>query len=64
MKTPRRARSTSLLARLSRRGASMVEYTLVLSAIAIPTLVGVSIAGHVLYKSYVKTRDHVVRPTP
>jgi len=55
---------SNLRTRLRRRAATLVEYALVLSAVAVPTVLGVSVAGAKLYRDYVSARDHVVRATP
>ena len=46
------------------RGAVMVEYALLLTFVAVPTVVGLSIAGAQLLKGYVAERDHLLYPTP
>ncbi len=50
--------------RLRGRAATMVEYALVLSAVVVPSIAGVSLAGAKLFRDYRTTRDHVVRSTP
>lgn len=57
--SPARARG-----RLRGRAATMVEYALVLSAVVVPSIAGVSLAGAKLFRDYRTTRDHVVRSTP
>jgi Flp pilus assembly pilin Flp len=55
---------TSLARRARSRGATLVEYALVLSAVALPSIAGVGMAGAKLFRDYHATRDHVVRSTP
>jgi Flp pilus assembly pilin Flp len=57
-------RPTSLTCRARSRGATLVEYALVLSAVALPSIAGVGMAGAKLFRDYQATRDHVVRSTP
>jgi Flp pilus assembly pilin Flp len=46
------------------RGAVMVEYALLLTFVAIPSVIGLSIAGVQLLKGYIAERDHLLYPTP
>ncbi len=46
------------------RGAVMVEYALLLTFVAVPTVVGLTAAGVTLLKNYIKQRDHLLYPTP
>lgn len=55
---------TSRSSRLGRRAASLVEYAFVLLAVAVPTILGVSVAGARLFADYRSARDHVMRSTP
>lgn len=57
------SRSRVLLARRS-RGAVLLEYALVLSAVVVPTMLGASLAGVKMLSDYRIQRDHVMRSTP
>jgi len=46
------------------RGAVMVEYALLLTFVAVPTIVGFTIAGGKLLTGYVSQRDFLLLPTP
>lgn len=46
------------------RGAVMVEYALLLTFVAVPTVVGLTAAGVTLLNGYVSIRDHLLWPTP
>jgi Flp pilus assembly pilin Flp len=46
------------------RGAVMVEYALLLTFVAIPTVAGLTAGGVVLYNGYVAERDRLLMPTP
>ncbi|MEO8878662.1 MAG: hypothetical protein ABI461_23940, partial [Polyangiaceae bacterium] len=41
------------------RGAVMVEYALLLTFVAVPTVIGLSIAGVQLLHGYIAERDHL-----
>ena len=56
--------TTATVRRARARGATLVEYALVLSAVALPSIAGVGMAGAKLFRDYQSTRDHVVRSTP
>ena len=45
-------------------GAVMVEYALLLTFVAIPTVVGLTAAGVILYNAYLAERRHLLYPTP
>ncbi|MBK8215670.1 MAG: hypothetical protein IPK71_18215 [Myxococcales bacterium] len=64
MSTPSTLLRPSRPSRVRRRGASLVEYALVLTAIAVPTILGVTVAGARLFADYRAARDHVIRSTP
>jgi Flp pilus assembly pilin Flp len=42
----------------------MVEYALLLTFVAVPTVVGLTAAGVTLLKNYIAERDHLLYPTP
>ena len=46
------------------RGAVMVEYALLLTFVAVPTVVGLTAAGVSLLKGYIAERNHLLFPTP
>jgi len=46
------------------RGAVMVEYALLLTFVAVPTVVGLTAAGVNLLNGYIDIRDHLLWPTP
>lgn len=46
------------------RGAVLLEYALVLSAVVVPTMLGASLAGVKMLSDYRIQRDHVMRSTP
>lgn len=46
------------------RGAVMVEYALLLTFVAVPTVVGLTAAGVSLLSGYIKERNHLLYPTP
>lgn len=54
-KRTRRARS---------RGAVLVEYALLLTAIAIPVMMGITAGGAAMVKDYKESRDHFLKPFP
>ncbi len=63
----RGARSSSLnrvLRARRSRGAVLLEYALVLSAVVVPTMLGASLAGVKMLSDYRIQRDHVMRSTP
>jgi hypothetical protein len=64
MSTPSTRLRSSRSPRTGRRGASLVEYAFVLAAIAVPAILGVTVAGARLFADYRAARDHVVRSTP
>ncbi|MGH7280126.1 MAG: hypothetical protein ACRELY_01260 [Polyangiaceae bacterium] len=45
-------------------GAVMVEYALLLTFVAIPTVVGFTAAGVTLLSAYINMRDYLLLPTP
>lgn len=57
------SRPRGLLARRT-RGAVLLEYALVLSAVVVPTMLGASLAGVKMLSDYRIQRDHVMRSTP
>ena len=57
------SRSRGLFARRP-RGAVLLEYALVLSAVVVPTMLGASLAGVKMLSDYRIQRDHVMRSTP
>jgi Flp pilus assembly pilin Flp len=46
------------------RGAVLVEYALLLTAIAIPVMMGIVAGGAAMMKDYKEARDHILRPFP
>ncbi len=46
------------------RGAVMVEYALLVSFVAIPTVIGVSAGAVLLTQNYVAQRTTILTPTP
>lgn len=52
---PRRAR---------RRGAVLVEYALLLTFFAVPTIAGLTAGGVLMLQNYRATRNEVLRPFP
>ncbi len=60
-----RGAKARLLARARRsRGAVMVEYALLLTFVAVPTVVGFTAAGVTLLSAYISMRDYLLLPTP
>lgn len=55
--TPHRRRARS-------RGAVLVEYALLLTAVAIPVMAGLAAGGVAMAKDYKKVREHLLRPFP
>lgn len=55
---------TQLHVRSGSRGAVMVEYALILFAVAIPAAMGLVAGGIQLRNDYVQVRDAIVKPTP
>ena len=45
-------------------GAVMVEYALLLTFVAVPTVVGFTAAGVTLLSAYVNMRNYLLLPTP
>ena len=58
------SKSLPAASRQRHRGATLLEYAFVLSAVALPSIAGVSMAGAKLFRDYQSTREHVVRSTP
>lgn len=50
--------------RSSRRGVVMVEYAMLLVAVGIPAMVGLSAGGLGMYNQYVKARNSMLLPIP
>ncbi len=46
------------------RGAVMVEYALLLVAVGIPAIAGLSTGGLGMYKQYVRARNAMLSPIP
>jgi Flp pilus assembly pilin Flp len=46
------------------RGAVMVEYALLLVAVGIPAIAGLSAGGLATYNTYVRARNHMLLPIP
>jgi hypothetical protein len=60
-------KSLSLSARLSRklsRGAIMVEYVMLLTAVAIPVSVGTVAGGRQMVRQYTSARSSILQPNP
>jgi hypothetical protein len=55
LKKRRRARS---------RGAVLVEYAFLLTAVAIPAMMGIVAGGNAMLKDYQEARAHLLRPFP
>lgn len=51
-------------ARARARGAVIVEYAFLLTAVAIPTMLGISLGGAAMIRDYNQTRDAILRPMP
>lgn len=62
-RAPRLGSRSGRLTRRS-RGAVLLEYALVLSAVVVPTMLGASLAGVKMLSDYRIQRDHVMRSTP
>ena len=58
-----RSRSKSA-SRARRRGAVMVEYALLLVAVGIPAIAGLSAGGLATYNTYVRARNTMLLPIP
>lgn len=50
--------------RAKRRGAVLVEYALLLTAFAIPAMMGIAAGGVAMMKDYQEARDNLLRPFP
>jgi Flp pilus assembly protein TadG len=50
--------------RAKRRGAVLVEYALLLTAFAIPAMMGIAAGGVAMMKDYQEARDTLLRPFP
>jgi hypothetical protein len=48
----------------SARGAVLVEYALLLVAVAIPTMIGIGLGGVKMYASYQRERALMLQNTP
>ena len=46
------------------RGAVMVEYALLLVAVGIPAIAGLSAGGLATYNTYVRARNQILLPIP
>ncbi len=51
-------------ARTRTRGAVMVEYALLLVAVGIPAIAGLSAGGLATYNTYVRARNSMLLPIP
>jgi Flp pilus assembly pilin Flp len=51
-------------AKARRRGAVLVEYTLLLTLIAIPSMMGIAAGGAAMLKDYTRARDQLLMPFP
>lgn len=58
------ARSSKSRSRARRRGAVLVEYALLLTAFAIPAMMGIAAGGVAMMKDYQEARDNLLRPFP
>jgi Flp pilus assembly pilin Flp len=59
----RRTRARLGMKRAS-RGAVMVEYALLLVAVGIPAIAGLTAGGLATYNTYVRARNHMLLPIP
>jgi Flp pilus assembly protein TadG len=50
--------------RAGRRGAVLVEYALLLTAFAIPAMMGIVAGGVAMMRDYQQSRDALLRPFP
>lgn len=50
--------------RSRRRGAVLVEYAFLLTAVAIPAMMGIAAGGVQLLKEYKAAREQILRPFP
>lgn len=50
--------------RSRRRGAVLVEYAFLLTAVAIPAMMGIGLAGKQLFTEYKAAREQILRPFP
>lgn len=50
--------------RASRRGAVLVEYAFLLTAFAIPAMMGIVAGGVAMAKEYQEARSQLLRPLP
>ncbi|MFO0736962.1 MAG: hypothetical protein U0270_13835 [Labilithrix sp.] len=57
-------RSSKSRSRARRRGAVLVEYALLLTAFAIPAMMGIAAGGVAMMKDYQEARDNLLRPFP
>lgn len=68
--TPRRpspnadAAAKRTAARRRARGAVMVEYALLLTFVAVPTVIGLTAGGVTLLNGYITERNRLLFPTP
>lgn len=46
------------------RGAVLVEYAFLLTAVAIPAMMGIALGGSAMLKDYQEARAHLLRPFP
>ncbi len=60
---PRNRRSRRV-ALASARGAVLVEYALLLVAVAIPTMIGIGVGGVQMYANYQRERAMMLQNTP
>ncbi|HVJ94738.1 MAG TPA: hypothetical protein VM580_33355 [Labilithrix sp.] len=50
--------------RARRRGAVLVEYALLLTAFALPTMLGIAVGGMKMLTEYRDARDLILKPFP
>ncbi len=50
--------------RAGRRGAVLVEYALLLTAVAIPAMMGIAAGGVAMMKDYQDAKSQLLRPFP
>lgn len=45
-------------------GATLVEYALLLTFVAVPAIVGFTLGGYITLRTYRHARNHLLLPTP
>lgn len=50
--------------RKSERGAVLVEYAFLLTAVALPAMMGIAAGGAFMLKEYQEARKHILQPFP